>query len=156
MSFIPIEEKDYSDGRTKQQYKDSTDINKLIYKHAKAGTLSHLEQFGGQYGDFTGFDFLEANIALAKGKSIFEQLPAELRKEFGHDPAQFFAFVGGKSEKELREALPDLAKPGLQLPDILKKRAQAPAEPASPPEAGVPSTPTAGTTENAPEAPTGA
>ena len=92
MSFMKNDEgvlltqipKDYSDGRTKQSFKDATDINKLLKKAQRTGTLSHLEKFQGQYGDFSDFDFLEAQNNLARGKQIFEQLPSEVRREFGH------------------------------------------------------------------------
>ena len=32
MSMIELKEKDYSDGRTKQAFKDSCDINKILKK----------------------------------------------------------------------------------------------------------------------------
>lgn len=142
MSMWPIEEKDYSDGRTKQSFKDSTDINKMIYRHAKAGTLSHLEKYKGVYGDFSDFDFTEAQNRLARAKSIFEELPAETRREFGNDPGNFFQLVAGMSPAELVETLPELAKKGTQMPDVLKKRAAAAPAAASEPKASVPSTPT--------------
>lgn len=147
VSMIPIEEKDYSDGRTKQSFKDATDINKLIYRHAKAGTLSHLEKFGGQYGDFSDFDFFEAQTRLARARSIFEQLPAETRKEFGNDPSTFFEFVSTRTAEELRTDLPELAEKGRQMPDVMKRRqtgsaaAQAPEEPAATPAQGNSGTP---------------
>jgi hypothetical protein len=151
MSFKPTFKSDkYDDGRTKQSFKDSTDINKLIYKHAKAGTLSHLEKYQGQYGDFSGFDFFEAQTRLAKAKSIFDELPAETRREFGNNPANFFELVAGMSPADVKKALPELAKKGRQLPDILKKAQQPPPAAASEPQASVPNTPPAGSEVSAP------
>ena len=57
---------DYSDGRTKQSFKDETDVNQIIAKHTRMGTLSHLEQWGGQYGDWSDFDFQEAQNQIAR------------------------------------------------------------------------------------------
>jgi phage internal scaffolding protein len=104
---------DYSDGRTKQSFKDETDVNNIIAKHTRMGTLSHLEQFGGQYGDFSDFDFQEAQNQIAKANSMFEQLPANLRKEFKNDPAAFLEFVNDEENRDrLDEVMPELAKPG--------------------------------------------
>ena len=66
---------EYKDGRTKQSFKDETDVNAIIKKHTRMGTLSHLEQWGGQYGDLADFDFQTAQNQIAKANSMFEQLP---------------------------------------------------------------------------------
>ena len=66
---------EYTDGRTKQSFKDETDVNQIIAKHTRMGTLSHLEQWGGQYGDWSEFDFQKAQNQIARANSMFEQLP---------------------------------------------------------------------------------
>lgn len=38
-------------------------------------------------------DFQEAMFIVAQGKSMFEELPGEIRKRFSNDPAQFLGFV---------------------------------------------------------------
>ena len=44
--------KDYSDGRTKQAFKDSCDINKMLKKAQTVGSLSHLLKYPeAVYGD---------------------------------------------------------------------------------------------------------
>ena len=103
--------KDYSDGRTKQSFKDETDVNVIIKKHARMGTLSHLEQWGGQYGDFSDFDFHEAQNRIAQGTSMFEQLPSSVRNQFRNDPAAFFDFVTDQENAgQLEKLLPELAE----------------------------------------------
>lgn len=105
-------EKDYSDGRTKQAFKDETDVNFIINKHARMGTLSHLEQWGGQYGDLTGFDFQEAQNQIAKANSMFEELPAQVRNKFANSPEKFFEYVNHPDNKDdLATKLPELAAP---------------------------------------------
>lgn len=136
-------EDDWPESLTKQSFKDSTDINKIINKHARAGTLSHLEQFGGQYGDFSDFDFFEAQTRLARARSIFEQLPPQVRADFANDPSRFFEFVAGKSPSELRQELPQLLDKGVQWPNLRPQRAVDAAGDAVPPEGGTPATPPA-------------
>lgn len=106
----------YDDGLTKQAFKDSCDINKLLSKAQRAETLSHLQQFEPVYGDFTDIgDLLDAESRLARARSIFERLPSELRREFRNDVGEFFKYVNDpKHAGKLGELLPALAKPGVQ------------------------------------------
>jgi hypothetical protein len=119
MSFIPIQEKDYSDGRTSQAFKDDTDINKLLVRPTREGTLSHIEAHGGHYGDFTDYpDLMEAHDRLQRGQAIFDQLPAETKREFQNSPQRFFAFVNDPQNADrLHKVLPALAERGNQLPN---------------------------------------
>ncbi len=138
MSMIKPKAPDYSDGRTKQSFKDSTDINKILARAQKTGTISHLAQHGASYGDFADFDFTEAQNALARGKSIFEGLPSEVRAEFGQSPQAFYQYVNDPvNAGKLNELLPALAEPGRQLMS-LKTGADEPSETleSSPADAG--------------------
>ncbi len=110
-------EKKYDDGRTKQCHKDECDINKIMARFDKTGTISHLSKFEGVYADFSDFDFHHHSTMLARGDAIFAALPAEIRREFGQNPAEFFNYVNDpKNAGKLREKLPGLAAPGDQLP----------------------------------------
>lgn len=127
----------YKDGRTKQSFKDACDIKKILEKFSRTGTISHIQKYGGQYGDFAGLDFFDAQVKLAQGQQIFDQLPAEIRREFQWDPGQFFAFVNDPANVDkLEKVLPDLAKPGRQLPVVrntvanVTKEETPPTEPA--------------------------
>ena len=124
--------KKYNDGRTKQQFKDSADVNQILKKAQKAGTLSHLEKHGAYYGDFADFDFDAAQFALAKASSVFEELPSEIRKEFDHSPAKFFEFVNDPANAgDLAQALPELAEPGRQMPNVIRSGPSVAAEEAN-------------------------
>jgi len=112
----------YEDGRTKQSFKDETDITKMLHRAQKAGTLSHLQKFEGRYGDFADFDFFEATLQLTKGREVFDALPSELRREFNQSPAQFFAYVNDPANADkLAQKLPMLAMPGRQNIDMSGK-----------------------------------
>ncbi len=115
LALVP--EKDYSDGRTKQCFKDDCDIDKIMHRFEVSGTISHLAKFEGVYADFSDFDFHAQTTKLAEGETIFAALPAEIRREFSQSPAEFFAYVNDPENLEdLRTKLPGLAAPGQQLP----------------------------------------
>ena len=105
----------YKDGRTKQAFKDDADIVKIMARAEKAGTISHLQKFEGVYADYSEYDFEKQTRRLSQGQTIFDQLPAELRREFNQSPQEFFAYVNDpKNIDDLRTRLPGLAAPGTQ------------------------------------------
>lgn len=135
MSMMVVEPKDYSDGRTKQAFKDSTDINKILAKAQKVGSLSHLVRHGAMYGDFSDVpDLLEAKSRIERGQKIFDDLPSEVRREFANDQFAFFTFVNDPANADrLREVLPALAARGRQMPAVIRTVAtELPGLPAAP------------------------
>ena len=90
-----IYQPEYNDGRTKQAFKDECDVNKILRRAAKAGGLSHIQKHGAFYGDFANApqDLFQAREMLERGGQIFNDLPAEIRAEFGNDPLNFFEFA---------------------------------------------------------------
>ncbi len=152
-----IQNEDYSDGRTKQCFKDECDIEKIMARADRAGTISHLDKYQGVYADFSDYDFHAQTAQLTRGREIFDDLPAELRQEFGQSPAKFFAFVNDPSNLDkLREILPGLAAPGIQLPqtsppnaDTQAAQAASEAANAAPP---APATPVDGKQADSPPA----
>ena len=136
--------KDFGPGKTKQSFKDSTDVNKIVAKAARTGSLSHLQKYEGVYGDFSDFDFMEAQNQLARGKQIFEELPAEIRREFGQNPGAFFEFVNNADNKDtekMKRIFGELAKPGDQMPDV-QGRGAAASEPVASENTATQGTPT--------------
>ncbi len=130
-----------SPGRTKQAFKDETDINRILARFNREGAISHLNKFQGMYGDFESFDFLQAQLQIRKAGEIFEALPAELRREFQQSPSLFFEFVNDPANKDrLPQIFPDLAKPGNYALDMSPKTPPgATGDPDAPdPDAGVP------------------
>jgi len=113
---------EYNDGRTKQAFKDETDINKILQRAQRTGTISHLTKYQGRYGDFSDFDFFSVQNKLAEGRAMFDSLPSEIRREFSNSPAAFFAYVNDPANKDdLLKKLPGLAAPGRQLIDVSGK-----------------------------------
>ncbi len=115
--FGPVK---YGDGRTKQAFKDSTDINKLLAKAQRKGSVAHLEKYDAAvYGEFANYDLLEAHSMLARAQSIFDDLPSEVRREFSNDSLSFARFASDEANVgRLGELLPALAAPGKYFPDV--------------------------------------
>ncbi len=131
----------YDDGRTKQAFKDDTDINRILARAQKQGSISHLNKYGGEFADFEEFDFLEAQLQIRRAGEIFEALPPELRREFQQSPSMFFEFVNDPANKgRLKEIFPDLAKPGnYDLDMSMRTPPGGSLDPDAPdPDAGVP------------------
>ncbi len=135
MSMLGTQQPIYKDGRTKQSFRDETDINKILHRAQKTGTLSHLQKHEGTYGDFADFDFFESQIKLTRGREIFDELPSEIRSEFNQSPAAFFDYVNDPANQAtLEKKLPGLAEPGRQNIDVSGKSAPDDASEALPSE----------------------
>ncbi len=122
--------KDYGDGRTKQSFKDSTDINKMLKKAQTVGSLAHLQKYpAATYGAFDGtFDLLTAHEQIKKADIIFADLPSEIRNEFNNEALKFMRFAGDpENNDKLRELLPELAEPGRMFPNPVNRDDPEPA-----------------------------
>lgn len=135
-------EKTYDDGRTKQTFRDETDINQIMKRAQVTGTISHLNKYEGRYGDFANFDFLGHQIMLGQAQTIFDDLPPEIRKEFHNKPDEFFEYVNAPENVNiLAEKLPRLAEPGrqnLNVNGVITADAQKAAEAAAKPLVAAP------------------
>lgn len=137
---------DYSaaEERTVQSFKDSTDINKIVARFQKTGALSHLQKYGGEYGDLADFDYQTELLRVARAKEIFDELPGEVKREFGNDPSAFFKYAADpKNVNELATLLPRIAEPGSFFPKRGVSNPQAVSEGLSAQRSA--STPTGGT-----------
>lgn len=110
--------------RTKQSFKESTDINKILKKAQTAGSISHLIKYPeGVYGEFDGeFSLLDATEKIAKARGIFDELPSEIRKDFNNNALEFVRFAGDPANNgKLRELLPAIAEPGAYFPNPVQR-----------------------------------
>ncbi len=100
-------------GRTKQSQKDECDINKLLERYQRDASLGHLEKYQGVYGNYADYDFENHVTKIAEMNTIFEQLPAEVKRDFGQSTNKFFEFVTNpENENRLAELLPEIANQG--------------------------------------------
>ena len=126
----------FGPGRTKQSFKDSTDINKILKKAQKAGSLAHLQKYDkAVYGEFHGYDLLEAMGKIDRANEIFNDLPAEIRSEFRHDALAFAKFASDPSNNDrLAELLPAIAEPGQFFPNPVNQGGDGAGAATPPPE----------------------
>ena len=78
--------------RVQQSDKHLTDINYLLESAMRKGALRHSGRFKGQYDDIPYTDYQEAQYKIAKAKSMYEELPMNIRDEF-NSPEKFLKFV---------------------------------------------------------------
>lgn len=87
----------------KQSFKDECDINNIVGQFRTKGLLTHVAQGQPKYLDVSAVpDFRAALTHVNNVRSYFMGLPADLRSEFGNDPA---AFMDGLNDPETREYL---------------------------------------------------
>lgn len=74
-------------GRTRQEFKDETDINKVLGKWRRQGFTEHVNIRKGLYGDFSEIQtFQESADRVAEIWTQFMALPARLRAICDNDP----------------------------------------------------------------------
>jgi hypothetical protein len=118
---------------TDQTHKDTCDINRVLDRARRGIGLSHLEQHGSTYGDFSDWDeftYEDYKNRLARANSVFYDLDAELRSEFDNNPGKFFAFVNDpQNASRLEEIFPALSAPGRQFADVIGGTVTTPSDP---------------------------
>lgn len=89
--FTPPEER-----RTKSEFADECDINKIMERYRKTGVLPEsAQQAAARYGDFSQRPGLnEIMQRMDAAVQLFEALPAKVRKQFSNDPAEFIEAAG--------------------------------------------------------------
>lgn len=96
---------------TDKSQKDNCDINKVVARAMKTGVIE-LKNRAPLVGDFADApDFRTVCDLTKKANDAFYELPAALRKRFGHDPVEFVDFCSNPKNKE------ELIRLGLANPD---------------------------------------
>lgn len=76
-----------------QAWLPSTDMSTIIDRYLKTGDTSLLQQRAAFYADVTSLpsNYAELHNMLQHADDVFMSLPVEIREEFGHNPAGFYA-----------------------------------------------------------------
>lgn len=97
----PLARPPSGNSRVQQHFKDEVDINNILAKYKKTGVITHVARARKLYGDFTQVkDVAEAMDVSARAKSIFEELPAEIRNRFKNSIPGFFEYIGKEENLE--------------------------------------------------------
>lgn len=91
------------EGRTRQEMTKECDINRIMARFDKTGAMEHVNKHAASYGDFDALDFHSALNLLKRTEQMFAELPADLRRDFGEDPAAFLSYVQDPANLEVLE-----------------------------------------------------
>ena len=143
MSKVPVVSRFYDRKRTPtesvgksltlQSMAAECDINKIMERFARDGLVTHVAEWGGDYGDFVNApqSYHEALNQVLDAEDMFMTLPAHVREKYENDPGRFLEAV---QDPEKREELQELG--------VLPRAAeQAPAQPAAGAKAEAPVAP---------------
>jgi len=109
--------------KTIQSQAEEADINTIVKRFGVTGLMPQSVR-APTYADYDDvFDFQSAQEALILAERSFMAMPAEVRKRFNHDPAQFVDFCSDRSN------LPEMRKLGLADPEEPKAKDPDPAKP---------------------------
>jgi len=90
-----------SRSKTKPEFANQVDLPKIMAKYDKTGIIDPLLYRDMVYGDFTnGNDFAEMSMRVKDAMMDFQNLPAELRQFFNHDPAALLNFLAEPKNDE--------------------------------------------------------
>lgn len=93
---------DEEEGRTRQSEKDQADINKILARFEMSGILPLVSR-PGEYLDLSAVpDYRSALDQVNFANEYFMSLPAEVRVEFGNDPAVFLDAVSNPTPEKLQ------------------------------------------------------
>jgi len=104
-------------GRTKQCFKDTCDVNKILRQYDKTGLLTHVNEAQKRYGDFTQVNEYQVSLNIVnEAKASFAALPSNVRKEFDNDPGKFMEFISNPQNLDKMVEMGLAVKPSKQAP----------------------------------------
>ncbi len=128
-------------GKTEQSHRKACDINSIMARFQKTGAVDHLVKYPPRYTDVTGADFTAAQVLVAQRKSVFEELPSQIRAYFENDAANYLNFVADPENTEFlqTEGLQGLLPQEPDTDDLVASEpppdsSSEPESPAQPPE----------------------
>lgn len=91
--------------KTDQQFKDECNVNNIMAKFKRGGSLNHLQRGPGVYADVSEIpDLLECMEIMTRAQQDFDALPSHIRKRFGNSPTELVDFLNdSKNDDEAIE-----------------------------------------------------
>lgn len=102
--------------RTKQQFKDEADINRLVSRYIKTGSFGQTGTRPPQFGDFVGIDYTSMQNQIVHAQEQFAALPSEVRRRFANDPGNLLAFLADPRNQDEAVRLGLAAAPAAPAP----------------------------------------
>jgi len=113
-------------GKTVQASKEEADINTIVKRFGLTGTLPQNVRTPLS-GDFTNaIDFRTAMDAVVAAERSFAAMPAEVRKRFGNDPAEFVDFTTAVGPDGSLSNIEEMRRLGLAIPAKPPEKAPEP------------------------------
>ena len=98
----------FTDGLTEQHHTDTCDINKILAQFMETGIMPQTKA-NPQYADVSEVDFSQMQNQLATAKTLFEELPEQVKARFNNEMHTFLHFA------ENPDNLPELVDMGLAV-----------------------------------------
>lgn len=111
---------DTSECHVQQHEAADCDINNIMAKYQRTGALDSYRERQPIYGDFSNVpDYREACQIVLDAEDVFMSLPADLRKRFDNDPAEYLNFCSDPNNRD------EMLSLGLLLPEQVSAQADA-------------------------------
>jgi len=98
----------FTDGLTEQHHTETCDINKILAQFMETGIMPQTNA-NPKYGDVSDVDFTQMQNQLATAKTLFEELPEQVKARFNNEMHTFLHFA------ENPDNLPELVDMGLAV-----------------------------------------
>lgn len=86
---------------TQQQFAQDCDVNYIMEKFLKTGTITHLRREPGHYLDLTTLpDYQESLQTVINAQNAFMELDADIRLKFDNDPGKFIEYLADETKEE--------------------------------------------------------
>lgn len=86
----------------KQEFKEDADLNSIMQKFQKTGSIDHATIHQGQYGIASPVQLHEALNLVKTAETMFNELPSSARNKFENNAVNFLEYV--QDEKNYSEA----------------------------------------------------
>ena len=83
----------FTDGITEQHHTDQCDINKILAQFMETGIMPNPKHVNPQYLDVSEVDFQDMQNTLATAKTLFEELPEQVKDRFNNEMHTFLTFA---------------------------------------------------------------
>lgn len=111
-SVWPVTDFKGSKSLTVQADRDDADINKIIARFEKSGTLPPISRGEPFYGDVSEYAGLaDSLIKIQEAERLFMSYPAHLRERFDNDKVKFIEFLDDPNNRDEAISLGLILKP---------------------------------------------